>query len=343
MAGEMLFIANLGVAAIRMDATPFLWKEPGTTSENRPEAHLVLQALRLIADLACPSVVFLSEAIVHPDDVASYVNHAECQLGYNPLLMTAVWDALATNDVRFLAKALESRFELPAGGHWLTYLRSHDDIGWGFADEDALQMAVDPALHRRFLNEFYAGKFPGSFARGELFQHHPPTGDARISGSLASLAGLEAALLEIDPKQTELAVGRILAAFAVVLFTAGIPLIMIGDETATLSDHGYRGDPELAGDNRWSHRHRFSPETFSEASAGSGPDGRVLSGLQALLELRRSLPPFPRTGSVTVLVNLSDRLALIERPQASYDVMRQEKWEASVLGPYEFRILAADP
>ncbi|MGI8517384.1 MAG: alpha-amylase family glycosyl hydrolase [Acidimicrobiia bacterium] len=354
VAGEMLFLANLGVAAIRMDATPFLWKEPGTSCENRPEAHLVLQILRLVADLACPSVVFLSEAIVHPDDVASFVNPAECELGYNPLLMTSLWDALATEDVRFLVTALRDRFALPPGCHWLTYLRSHDDIGWGFADEDAVQMGVDPRLHRRYLNRFYSGAFPGSFARGELFQHHQQTGDARISGSLASLAGLESALEDADPAATDLAVDRILAAFAVTIFAGGIPLLMLGDEVGSLSDHSYRADPLLAADNRWSHRHRFSEEAFALAALGIGPEGRVLAGLQSMLELRRSLPPLgqPRTfatghratigfenGPIMVLVNLGQSLAILENPPATHDLLRNEDWQNNVLAPYEFRIL----
>jgi amylosucrase len=355
MAGEMLFIANLGVAAIRMDATPFLWKEAGTSSENRPEAHILLQILRLIADLACPSVVFLSEAIVHPDDVASYVNSEECRLGYNPLLMTAVWDALATDDVRFLVEALGPRFRLPVGGQWLTYLRSHDDIGWGFADEDAYRMWVDPKLHRRYLNDFYSGNFPGSFARGELFQHHRPTGDARISGSLASLAGLEAALVKIDPQQIDVAVDRILAAFVVVLFTPGIPLLMLGDEIAAISDHSYRANPAHASDNRWSHRHRFSAEEFAAAIGGSGPGGRVLTGLRSLLDLRKSLPPltaptpFPtghrgtiafEAGTIKVVINLSRSSAILDTSISGWDLLRQEEWSNPVLAPYEYRIIS---
>ena len=47
--------------------------------------------------------------------------------------------------------------------------------------------------HRRFLSEFFAGRFPGSFARGALFQENPLTGDARISGMAASLCGIEGA------------------------------------------------------------------------------------------------------------------------------------------------------
>ena len=50
--------------------------------------------------------------------------------------------------------------------------------------------------HRRFLNDFYTGRFPGSFARGLPFQENPKTGDARISGTCASLAGVEKALVE---------------------------------------------------------------------------------------------------------------------------------------------------
>ena len=52
----------------------------------------------------------------------------------------------------------------------------------------------DPAQHRRFLLDYFTGRFPGSPARGLPFGENPKTGDARISGSLASLVGLEAAL-----------------------------------------------------------------------------------------------------------------------------------------------------
>ena len=66
---------------------------------------------------------------------------------------------------------------------WVTYLRCHDDIGWAVSDTDAAAAGLGGYAHRRFLNDFYAGRFPGSFARGVLFQDNPATGDARISGS----------------------------------------------------------------------------------------------------------------------------------------------------------------
>jgi amylosucrase len=61
----------------------------------------------------------------------------------------------------------------------VNYVRSHDDIGWTFDDADAGALGVDGYGHRRFLNAFYTGRFPGSFARGLPFQENPDTGDAR--------------------------------------------------------------------------------------------------------------------------------------------------------------------
>ena len=82
----------------------------------------------------------------------------------------------------------------PVSTAWATYLRCHDHIGWAVLDEDAAALGWSGFAHRRFLADFYAGKFPGSFARGEVFQDNPVTGDRRTSGTMASLAGLEDAL-----------------------------------------------------------------------------------------------------------------------------------------------------
>ena len=44
------------------------------------------------------------------------------------------------------------------------------------------------------LIRYFTGEFCESMATGKRFMYNPKTGDARISGSLASLAGLEKAL-----------------------------------------------------------------------------------------------------------------------------------------------------
>ena len=203
MAGEMLFLANLGVEVLRLDAVAFIWKELGTSSENLPQAHLLIQAFNAVARIASPALLFKSEAIVHPDDVVKYIHPDECQLSYNPLLMALLWNTLATRKVDLLDQALRQRFRLPEGTAWVNYVRCHDDIGWTFSDEDAANLNINGTDHRQFLNDFYSGRFPGSFARGLPFQENPKTGDVRISGTCASLAGLEKALNEETDREVE--------------------------------------------------------------------------------------------------------------------------------------------
>src|SRR5438874_494750 len=236
MTEEMLFIANSGVEILRLDAVAFIWKHLGTNCENLPEAHQIIQAFNSITRIAAPAMLFKSEAIVHPDDVLSYISPQECQISYNPLLMALLWESLATGEVKLLNHSMHRRFRLPQGTAWVNYLRSHDDIGWTFDDNDARRKWIDPVGHRTFLNQFYMGRFPGSFARGMPFQENPATGDARVSGTLASLAGLEQAIQSSDELQMELAVRRIVMLYSIILSIGGIPLLYLGDEVGTLND-----------------------------------------------------------------------------------------------------------
>jgi amylosucrase len=300
MAAEMLFLANLGVAVLRLDAVPFIWKRMGTNCENQPEAHQIIQAFNAIARIAAPALLFKSEAIVHPDDVLSYISPHECQLSYNPLLMALLWETLATREVKLLAHSLSHRFRLPAGCAWINYLRSHDDIGWTFDDNDARAVGIDPWGHRQFLNAFYTGRFPGSFARGLPFQENPDTGDARVSGTLASLAGLEQALNSGDPTAIETAIRRILLLHSVILSIGGIPLIYLGDEVGTLNDYGYVNDPAKADDSRWVHRPVRNQAAMDRRHDPSTVPGRIFRELVKLIRLRTSLPAL-RDGAMEVV------------------------------------------
>jgi amylosucrase len=221
--------------------------------------------------------------------VQRFVRPDECALGYNPLVMSLIWEAVATRQAGMLSAALERRSALPTGCQWITYTRSHDDIGWGFADEDAAAMGIDPVGHRRFLNEFYAGIHPGSFARGAFFQANPRTGDARISGTLASLAGLESAIESADAAGIELAVNRIIAIQTLAFTSVGIPMLYLGDEIGTTNDHRFGDDTDHAGDNRWMHRPRFDAAALAAAVADpSSPGGRILAAVRRLSALRSS-------------------------------------------------------
>ena len=284
MAGEMLFLANQGVEILRMDAVAFIWKRLGTACESLPEAHLLLRAFNAVLRMAAPSLLFKSEAIVHPDEVVQYISPAECQLSYNPLQMALTWEALATRDARLLQKALDERHALPPGTAWVNYVRSHDDIGWTFADEDAAALGIDAGPHRRFLNDFYVGRAPGTFARGVPFQENPKTGDARVTGTTASLAGIEAG----DDGGED----RVILAHALALSTGGIPLLYLGDEVAQLNDYSYADDPDTAGDSRWVHRPRRLAQAYEQRQDAASPAGRIHRRLTRLIDVRRGTAEF---------------------------------------------------
>jgi amylosucrase len=101
----------------------------GTTCENLPPAHALLRLFNALTRLAAPSLLFKSEAIVHPDQVVQYIDPMECQLSYNPLQMALIWEAMATRDAAMLSQALERRHNIQNGCAWVNYVRSHDDIG----------------------------------------------------------------------------------------------------------------------------------------------------------------------------------------------------------------------
>ena len=220
--------------------------------------------------------------------------------------MALLWESLATGEVKLLAHSMRRRFRLPQGTAWVNYLRSHDDIGWTFDDNDARWEWIDPNGHRKFLNQFYTGHFPGSFARGLPFQENPATGDARVSGTLASLAGLEQAVKSTDEQQIELAVRRILMLHSVILSIGGIPLLYLGDELGTLNEYSFAHDLHKAGDNRWVHRAKTN-WTWQERVQHDqdSPHGRIFAELVRLIALRKQQPAI--YDSDTAFVETSNR------------------------------------
>jgi amylosucrase len=288
----MLFLANRGVDVLRLDAVAFMWKRMGTRCQSEPEVHMLLQALRACSRIATPAVIHLEEAIVAPAEMLPYLGRGrhdgkEGNLAYHNSLMVQFWGALATRDTRLMTHVLATHFPpVLTNATYATYLRCHDDIGWAVTDEDAAAMNLSGPAHRAFLSDFYEGTFPGTFARGALFQHNPATGDKRISGTCASLAGLEQAVAAGDRPGIARAVQRILLGHALIAAFGGIPLIYMGDEIALLNDYSYRDVPEHAHDSRWIHRPRMD---WGAAMAGDGPQAQVLAGLRHILARRAAV------------------------------------------------------
>ena len=94
-------------------------------------------------------------------------------MAYHNSLMVQFWSSLAARDTRLMTEVLRSLPRKPSTTAWATYIRCHDDIGWAITEEDAATVGWGGQAHRAFLSTFYSGAFPGSFARGALFNHVP--------------------------------------------------------------------------------------------------------------------------------------------------------------------------
>lgn len=307
MAEEMLFLANQGAAVLRLDALAFVWKEAGTGCENLPKAHTLIKAFNAVARIAAPALQFKSEAIVHPDEVVKYIAPNECQLSYNPLLMALLWNSLATRKTRLLSESLRRRFEIDPQCSWVNYIRCHDDIGWTFDDDVAWQLGINPDHHRQFLNQFYTGQFPGSFAKGVPFQQNPVTGDCRVAGMLASLAGVEQAEADGEPLHLQHALARIYLLNSIILSIGGLPLLYMGDELGLLNDYSYQEDPVKKDDSRWVNRVKLHAVQLLEANSNTSVSGQIYQQLQHLINTRATLP---ETGAGSTQIHSTDNLHL---------------------------------
>jgi amylosucrase len=294
MLDTIFFYANLGVDILRIDAPAFIWKEIGTSCQNLPKAHSILQLIKLCVQVATPGMALLGEAIVAPAAIMKYFGTGpytakECDLAYNATQMALQWDALATGDTKVMLAAQHEILQKPFGVSWITYVRGHDDIGLGYEDYMILQAGYEPLKHRKFLQDYYSGNYPESDATGALFSVNPKTQDARISGSLASLCGLERALQEKDPGKIGVSVRKILLMQAQTFFIGGIPMLFYGDEAGYTNDYSYLGDPGKSYDNRWMHRPVIHWDKNKRTGIPGTVEQELFSGVQRLIRIRRKL------------------------------------------------------
>ncbi len=293
----IVYLANQGVEVLRLDAVAFMWKRLGTDSQNQPEAHTILQAFRALSRIVAPGLILKAEAIVSPPKLIPYLGRGpatnkECELAYHNVFMVLLWSSLAERRVTLMTRALQNMPPIPSGAAWVTYVRCHDDIGWAVTDEDAAEVGLSGPAHRAFLSEFYSGRFSDTFACGATFQYNPRTNDRRISGSCASLAGLQQALEREDPRAAESAIRRILLLYNLSFAFGGIPLLYMGDEIGLLNDPTYLEDPDKAGDNRWMHRPEMDWQRAAQRADWWSAPGRVFHGLTEMLATRRRTAAF---------------------------------------------------
>ncbi|MBT8076711.1 MAG: alpha-glucosidase C-terminal domain-containing protein, partial [Gammaproteobacteria bacterium] len=293
----LLFWANRGADILRLDAVAFLWKKIGTVCQNEYEAHLILQLLKDCCQVTAPGVLFIAEAIVAPVEIIKYFGEdaviaKECEIAYNATFMALLWDAVATRNSKLLEQGIRSLPGKLDRATWLNYVRCHDDIGLGFDNADVIRAGYEPASHRKFLLDYFTGKFESSLSRGQPFGLDEKSGDARISGSLASLAGLEVALELNDEAAIQNCIDLILLLHGMIMSFGGIPLLYYGDEIGMLNDFSFMEDEEKAHDTRWIHRPVIDWDKAERRHQRGTPEQQLFDGIARMIAVRKNTPAF---------------------------------------------------
>ncbi|GAC1439036.1 MAG: alpha-amylase family glycosyl hydrolase [Sediminibacterium sp.] len=306
MLDTIFFYANMGIDMLRIDAPAFIWKQLGTTSQNLPQAHTLLRLIKQCVQVAAPGMALLGEAIVAPKEIMKYFGTGayagkECDFAYNATQMALQWDALATGDIRVMLAAQQDLLQKPFGTSWITYTRCHDDIGLGYDDSMITAAGYNAYEHRKFLKDYYSGIHSWSPAMGALFSVNPKTQDARISGSLASLCGLEKALDDQDRHAIGLSIRKIILMQAQSCFIGGLPMFFYGDEVGYTNDYTFANDPAKSYDNRWMHRPVINWEKNKRIEKKGSVEERIFSATQRLISLRKKIPVIADLNNLTWL------------------------------------------
>ena len=305
---NFLYLANRGVDVVRVDATPYIWKEIGTSCRNLPQVHTIMRMMRLIGEIVCPSVILLGEVVMAPEYLAPYfgtVEKPECHLLYNATTMASTWHTVATRDTRLLRLQLDTVSRLPKEQIFLNYLRCHDDIGWGLDYPTLRRWGMEEVPHKKYLNDYFRGH-TGADARGELYNEDPVTGDARLCGTTASLCGLEG-----GDKDT--AIRKNIMLHAMMLFQSGIPVIYSGDEIGQTNDWDYRLDPNKVQDSRYLHRGKMPWQLTEKLEDPEAAEAKIFRGLSRLEQLRKSHAAFSSQADFWTFDTGSDQVLGIAR------------------------------
>lgn len=316
MTANMLNLCNNGIDIFRLDAVPYIWKKLGTNCRNLPEVHTLVRIMRMATEVVCPGTLLLGEVVMEPSKVVPYFGtpeKPECHMLYNVTTMATTWHTVATHDVRLMRHQLESVFTLPHEYTFLNYLRCHDDVGWGLDYDYLRQFGIDEVAHKKFLNDYLTGKGYDSDSRGELYNDDPRLGDARLTGTTASLCGIEAAEYEKNDWKEDRAIRLDITLHAFLLTQSGLPIIYSGDEIGQLNDYSYHQDPLKWDDSRYLHRGNMNWDSAAQRKVKGTREERIFDALRQLEEIREQYIAFDNEADTWIVEPYNDHILGIGR------------------------------
>ncbi len=160
--GVLGYWANKGMDVFRFDALPFLVKPEGTTGENTPETHAVVEILSTCLMAMAPRSVIMAEACQPPDKLRKYFGEEkevrvqipgygrkhlnrsnQVQMAYDFPAMSSIWAAAVTKSPDAFWKAFKHRPIIPASATFSTFERVWDELALDTLDPATRKKVYD--------------------------------------------------------------------------------------------------------------------------------------------------------------------------------------------------------
>lgn len=270
----MGFWLQLGVAGFRVDAVPFLIEYKGLTDipDGREDPYELLDEMHAFMEWRRAEAILLAEANVEYDTApAFFADGTRMQLVFDFIGNQAMWLALARNDAKPIAQALQRRPAPGGEGQWATFLRNHDELSLDKLDE----------AHR-----------------AEVYRAFGPSDDMQVYDR--GLRRRLAPMLDGDPD-------RLALAFSLLFALPGTPVLWYGDEIGLGENLDLEMRDAVRCPMQWTHEpgggfSKADPSRFVRALAngdGFGPSeinaadqwadpASLLNTVRALATLRRA-------------------------------------------------------
>ncbi len=351
MIDVLFYLVAKGARLLRLDAVTFLWKQPGTSSANLEETHLLIKIMRAAISMLRDDVVVITETNVpHRENVAYFGNgHDEAHMVYNFALPPLIAHSFINGNSRHLSDWV-NELELPSNDVcFLNFSSSHDGVGVRAVEEilgeGELQSLVDAA----------------TVAKGLVSCRTLEDGKERPYELNCTYIDL----ISSPGDDEETLISRFIASQAIVLAMPGVPAIYIQSLLGTRNDLGLvkhtgrarsinRSQHEYADIvNALSDRGRLEAKVFERLSAmirhrrqhaAFSPYApfEVVNLGEQVFALRRGDPKADAT--ILCIVNLTNREAMVEIPAAGKDILTGERMTvgACALGPFAVRWLQSE-
>jgi maltose alpha-D-glucosyltransferase / alpha-amylase len=135
---------ELGVSGFRVDAVPFIIEQQGHGAKPGLR-YQYLTDFRDFLQWREGAAILLGEANILPDENEKYFGSDgdRIHMMFNFYVNQHVFYALASADVKPLAKALEATHDIPQYAQWATFLRNHDELDLGRLTKEQRQAVFD--------------------------------------------------------------------------------------------------------------------------------------------------------------------------------------------------------